>query len=726
MSLYPAGAAARDRFVLDRRPPRRTHDPWRAQGLLVEDERAADGTVARVATVFLTGRECPWRCVMCDLWQHTTESDTPRGRDRRADRRRARSARRSRDEPVSQMKLYNAGSFFDPRAVPEADYDAIAASLAGLARVIVESHPALVGARTQPLSRRARRHQTAGAAPPALEVAMGLETAHPDALERLNKRMTVDGFVRAADRSRSLASRCGCFCSSRRRSCRTPNRTTGCCARSTSRCAAGASVDLAHPDAHRQRRARGARRGRAGSARRGSSISSAACARSAPHAGAGGRVFADLWDLERFADCPALPGRAPRTAARDEPRAARSAAASPARTARRLARSARHDALGRRRRRDRRLRLRGRVVRARAPAAGPARRAHRTRPASAIRHRRVLDAADQPAARRAGRSLRPAADSVLLEMGHVAAGASRRRLRPQARIHVPLPSARRARSPTTAITRGSCSSRRAPTTMSPTRIGTGPISISRWSSRRRRRARSTSTRRASRRIRDSGTGMTLEGTRHGRAVEITRRLRDRRQRPARLPHDGARHRQRALALAAADAGAVHALRGRRALGRRARRRRRAAVPAGRGRAPPRVSGRLDLGAALQQRHHERRRRADRSARRSDCRRPRARRRGTGCSTSLPSVREQFRAARATLPFVHAPRVAFRCREVVGESWALLPSAAGVIDPLLSTGFPLTLLGIARLLDILETTAPGAERRAALGRVRARPRRRSST
>jgi tetracycline 7-halogenase / FADH2 O2-dependent halogenase len=81
--------------------------------------------------------------------------------------------------------------------------------------------------------------------------------------------------------------------------------------------------------------------------------------------------------------------------------------------------------------------------------------------------------------------------------------------------------------------------------------------------------------------------------------------------------------------------------------------------------------------------------------------------------SLPSVQEQFRNARATLPFVHSPRVAFRCHQVVGEHWALLPSAAGVIDPLLSTGFPLTLLGIARLLEILETTAPGVERQAAL-------------
>ncbi len=82
--------------------------------------------------------------------------------------------------------------------------------------------------------------------------------------------------------------------------------------------------------------------------------------------------------------------------------------------------------------------------------------------------------------------------------------------------------------------------------------------------------------------------------------------------------------------------------------------------------------------------------------------------------TLPSVREQFRAARAVHPFIYAPRVAFRSRQVCGDTWALLPSAAGVIDPLLSTGFPLTLLGIARLVDLLERTAAGsAERQTAL-------------
>ena len=36
-----------------------------------------------------------------------------------------------------------------------------------------------------------------------------------------------------------------------------------------------------------------------------------------------------------------------------------------------------------------------------------------------------------------------------------------------------------------------------------------------------------------------------------------------------------------------------------------------------------------------------------------------------------------------------------------DNWAMLPSAGGFVDPLLSTGFPLTLLGVARLAYIIE-------------------------
>lgn len=68
---------------------------------------------------------------------------------------------------------------------------------------------------------------------------------------------------------------------------------------------------------------------------------------------------------------------------------------------------------------------------------------------------------------------------------------------------------------------------------------------------------------------------------------------------------------------------------------------------------------------------------------------------------LPTVREQFAEAHAELDFVYAPRLSFCSGMAAGEQWALLPSAAGFIDPLLSTGFPLTLLGISRLAKIIE-------------------------
>jgi FADH2 O2-dependent halogenase len=81
--------------------------------------------------------------------------------------------------------------------------------------------------------------------------------------------------------------------------------------------------------------------------------------------------------------------------------------------------------------------------------------------------------------------------------------------------------------------------------------------------------------------------------------------------------------------------------------------------------------------------------------------------------ALPSVRAQFAAATPVLPFVHAKRVAYRCDVAAGPRWAMLPSAAGVIDPLLSTGFPLTLLGIGRLVDLLERTWTSGDREGAL-------------
>ena len=63
---------------------------------------------------------------------------------------------------------------------------------------------------------------------------------------------------------------------------------------------------------------------------------------------------------------------------------------------------------------------------------------------------------------------------------------------------------------------------------------------------------------------------------------------------------------------------------------------------------------------------------------------------------LPSLQEQFQSAKPTQPFTHIPRLSFRSAAFSGRNWAMLPSAGGFVDPLLSTGFPLTLLGIGRL------------------------------
>ena len=69
--------------------------------------------------------------------------------------------------------------------------------------------------------------------------------------------------------------------------------------------------------------------------------------------------------------------------------------------------------------------------------------------------------------------------------------------------------------------------------------------------------------------------------------------------------------------------------------------------------------------------------------------------------SIPELQEQFMNARAERSFTHVKQLSFLSNAMHGQRWALLPSAAGFVDPLLSTGFPLTLLGIRRLGEIFQ-------------------------
>jgi hypothetical protein len=276
--------------------------------VLVEDELAADLTVVGVGTVFLTGRECPWRCVMCDLWQHTTEGDTPSG----AIAAQVASARQMLDrssQPVSQIKLYNAGSFFDPRAVPIDDYDGVAVAVAGLSRVIVESHPALVGARTRRFLEALHRHQTAGVLP-ALEVAIGLETAHPEALERLNKKMTTGDFLAAAGCLRSLGAALRVFLLVSPPFVPKDEQDEWLLRSVDLACEAGATAVSLIPTRPGNGALDALEEG--GLFRRPSlpDLERSLTLALARVAGGETRVFADLWDVERFAECrPCLTAR---------------------------------------------------------------------------------------------------------------------------------------------------------------------------------------------------------------------------------------------------------------------------------------------------------------------------------------------------------------------------------------------------------------------------------
>ena len=180
--------SAADRRIRAARPPRPHVDPWRAHGSLIEQERRAElgGRLQRALTVFLAGAECPFTCSFCDLWRFTVQGPTPVG---------ALPAQLERElgqleSPwPDRLKLYNASNFFDRRAVPAADVPALATLAAPFAGVTVESHARTVGALTLEFAR---------AIPGRLEVAMGLETIHPDAARHLNKRLDPAIFDRAA------------------------------------------------------------------------------------------------------------------------------------------------------------------------------------------------------------------------------------------------------------------------------------------------------------------------------------------------------------------------------------------------------------------------------------------------------------------------------------------------------------------------------------------------
>lgn len=281
-----------DREILAARGPYAARDTSRPYAWFVESEPGADGRIEDVAAVFVTNRECPFRCLVCDLWKHTSGPRAP-----------AATAGAQLEWALARLprtphvKVYNSGSFFDAQAIPPDEWPRIAELVRGRKTLIVECHPRLVDPRCAEFA--------ALIAPVRLQVAMGLETVDPAVLPRLKPNMTLEDFERAAHFlvARGVDVRAFVLLGppghrgaesvawAQRSVEYALDRGAECCAVIPVRSGNGAVEAL-------ERRGIYARptlsqlhavlaRGLELTARRGR-----------------GRVFADLWDVERFYDCP--------------------------------------------------------------------------------------------------------------------------------------------------------------------------------------------------------------------------------------------------------------------------------------------------------------------------------------------------------------------------------------------------------------------------------------
>jgi hypothetical protein len=278
-----------DRAILAARGPRNTVDPTKPNAYFVEPEPTPDGVLEDVATLLTTNAECPFRCLMCDLWRNTTPEPLEPSNV-------ARQVAWALDElPFTpHVKIYNAGNFFDNHAMPAVDRSRIAELMKQRSTLVVECHPKLIDQRCVDYAR--------SLAPVKLQVAMGLETVDPDVVPRLNKRMTLDDYARATELLLEHGVNVRAFIL-----VRTPfqSETEGadwamrsidyafsigveCCVVIPTRVGNGIMEQLEQQGSFHPPSIRSVERVLEYGLRLGR-----------------GRVFADLWDIERFYDCPA-------------------------------------------------------------------------------------------------------------------------------------------------------------------------------------------------------------------------------------------------------------------------------------------------------------------------------------------------------------------------------------------------------------------------------------
>ncbi|HLF35407.1 MAG TPA: radical SAM protein [Cyclobacteriaceae bacterium] len=275
-----------DRWIRSLRTGKNRVDPHKPYSWSIEKERGRLGDIEDTATLFLTNRECPFTCLMCDLWLNTTNHSITSGEvEDQIDLVLPEIA------SAKNLKLYNSGNFFDTKAIPREAYQSIAGKLSKYKTLIVESHPNFIDDRCLEFKEMIN---------PELQIAIGLETSHPEILPRLNKKMNLQQFQKSvkfltdhqipvrvfillglpfldeqesliwAKRSIDFAFQCG----------------AECCVLIPLRAGNGA-MDYLEKAGYYQR----------------PSISALEAVTEYGIGHGSGRVFADIWDLEKFSSC---------------------------------------------------------------------------------------------------------------------------------------------------------------------------------------------------------------------------------------------------------------------------------------------------------------------------------------------------------------------------------------------------------------------------------------
>ena len=168
-------------LIISLRGSKNSVDPYKPYAWMVEKERTPSGAIEDTGIIFLTNRECQFRCLMCDLWRNTTDDRVPPG----AITRQIEWAL-EKMPGVRHLKLYNSGSFFDEMAIAESEYKDIAGLISSFESVIVECHPNLVDEKCLRFRDMMK---------PVLNIALGLETINREVLGKLNKKMTPEDFL---------------------------------------------------------------------------------------------------------------------------------------------------------------------------------------------------------------------------------------------------------------------------------------------------------------------------------------------------------------------------------------------------------------------------------------------------------------------------------------------------------------------------------------------------